>query len=67
MTTIDFVARATSASLPPHRLDSLTEREMAYLKAFARRLRRELLEKGTFGNASQCLIALSSRVMDVVA
>ena len=66
MTTINFVRNATNAAIECGK-PSWNARIDAYWKAYRRRLRREARDNGEYGNASQCLIALSSRMMDVVA
>lgn len=66
MVTIDFIARATRAAVCRSSVEP-SERVVAYFRAYRRRLRRELAVKGEHGEASQCLIALSSRMIDVTA
>jgi hypothetical protein len=66
MTTINFVRNLTNAEIE-HGKPSWNARIDAYWKAYSRRLRREARDKGEYGKPSQCLIALSSRMIDVVA
>jgi hypothetical protein len=66
MTTINFVRKATEAEIV-HGKPSWNARIDAYYQAYSRRLRREARDKGEYGNASECLIALSARMVDIVA
>ena len=65
MTTINFVRKATDAAIINGN-DAWSVRISAYWKAYSRRLHREARDKGEYGNASPSLIALSSRMVDVV-
>lgn len=63
MTMIHFVRMATEAAEESTTKYLWSLREIAYDRAYQRRLKREAEEKGEYGNASQCLIALSGRMI----
>lgn len=63
MTTIHFVRMATDAAEEGTSKYLWSLREIAYDRAYQRRLKREVEAVGEYGSASQSLISLSSRMI----
>jgi len=63
MTPIHFVRMATDSAGEGTSKYLRSLREVAYDRAYQRRLKREVEAVGEYGNASQSLIALSSRMI----
>ena len=63
-TTVNEVWELTQATLVRNGREAWDARDNAYWKAFLRRHKREKAERGPFGAASECLVTLSSRVID---
>jgi hypothetical protein len=66
MITINFIRNVTAEALFSKPARSGSCRQSVYFAAFARRMNRETRDKGEYGYASQALIALSSRMVDVL-
>ena len=66
MITINFIRNVTTEALFSGPARSGNCRKSVYFAAFARRLNREARDKGEYGYASQALIAVSSRMVDVL-
>lgn len=66
MITINFIRNVTTEALLSDPARGGSCRESVYFAAFARRLNREVRDKGEYGYASQALIAMSSRMIDVL-